>query len=133
MRHSNPTLQPGFFFGGKFHGQLRCRPCLFGGKLHRELRLKKNHFEGDKIQSLLKNKSTNIESKERKIERDRENRRRRGEVRHVRVLANGRNMSDEQREKEQERNRENRAMPMFFLRVPHFFQKCVDCIGNVAR
>ena len=58
MRHSNPVLQPEFFFffGGKMHGQLRCRLRLFGGRLHRQLRLiwerkTKNNFEDDKMQS----------------------------------------------------------------------------------
>ena len=53
------------------------------------------------------NKSTNKESKEREIERDRENRRRRSEVRHererLRALANRRNMSEDQTKKKQER------------------------------
>ena len=52
------------------------------------------------------NKYTNMESKEREIERDRENSRRKSEVRRererLRALANRRNLSDEQREKEQE-------------------------------
>ena len=53
------------------------------------------------------NKSTNMESREKEIERDGENGRRRSEVRRererLRALANRRNMSDEQREKEHER------------------------------
>ena len=57
----------------------------------------------DKTQSKFMNKSTNMESKER----DRENRRRRSDVRRqrerLRALANRQNKSDEQREKEQER------------------------------
>ena len=48
-----------------------------------------------------------MENKEREIEKDRQSRRRRSEVRRERerlsALANRRNMSDEQREKEQGR------------------------------
>ena len=64
-------------------------------------------FVYDKTQSQFMNKSINMESKEREIERDRENRRRRSEVRQkrerLRGLANKRHMCDEQREKEQKR------------------------------
>ena len=54
--------------------QLRCRPRLFGGELNRQLRLSKNeNFQDDlydKTENQFLNKSTNMESKEREIERE---------------------------------------------------------------
>ena len=111
MRHSNPVLQTRFFSAEKCIAN-----CAAGAFVWREIaslaafEKNNNDFEDDlydKTQSQFMNKSTNMKSKEREIERDRENRRQRSEVRRererLRAVANRRNMSDEQREKEQER------------------------------
>ena len=120
MQSHNSTT-PVFVLAGSCMG---CHPPLFGGKLDVAARvclagscivncvLQKKNFEDDKIQSQAMNKSNNMESKEREIERSRENRRRISELRRererLRALANRRNMSDEQREKEQARAQEKR-------------------------
>ena len=114
-------------FGGKLDGlppafvwrevtwpTVAARVCLAGSCIGNCVLQKSKtiNFDDNKIQSQSMNKSTNIESKEREIERDQESKRRRVELRRererLRAQANRRNMNDEQRKKERDSAREKR-------------------------